>query len=72
LKGEIFALSRRLEKKGAHVYVPRGDQDYAIAVGLRMLTLRRVIAFAGGLYRVNPADVPLLKYYANSIRHLLE
>jgi glycerol-3-phosphate O-acyltransferase len=72
LKGEIFALSRRLEEKGAHVYVPRGDQDYAIAVGLRMLTLRRVIAFAGGLYRVDRAEVPLLKYYANSIRHLLE
>jgi len=72
LKGEVFALSRRLEERGAHVYVPRGDQDYAIAVGLRMLTLRRVIAVADGLYRVNPADVPLLAYYANSIRHLLE
>jgi len=72
LKGEVFALSRQLDEIGAHVYIPRGDQDYAIAVGIRMLTLRRLVAVADGLYRVNAADVPLLRYYANSIRHILE
>ena len=71
LKGEVVALSRRLEEKGAHVYIPRGDQDYAIAVGIRMLTLRRLVAVRDGLFCVRPAEVPLLAYYANSIRHLL-
>jgi glycerol-3-phosphate O-acyltransferase len=72
LKGEVFDLSRRLEEKGAHVYIPRGDQDYAIAVGLRMLTLRRLVDVRDGIYRVRAAEVPVLRYYANSIRHLLE
>jgi glycerol-3-phosphate O-acyltransferase len=71
LKGEVFELSRRLEEKGAHVYIPRGDQDYAIAVGLRMLTLRRLVEVRDGLYRVQAAEIPLLRYYANSIRHLM-
>lgn len=72
IKGEVFELSRQLEAHGAHVYVPRGDQDYAITVGLRMLTLRRLVVVRDGLYRVEPDEVPLLRYYANSIRHLLE
>lgn len=72
LKGEVFELSRRLEEKGAHVYIPRGDQDYAIAVGLRMLTLRRLVDVRDGIYRVRAAEFPVLKYYANSIRHLLK
>ena len=53
------------------MYIPRGDQDYAIAVGLRMLTLRRLVTAGDGLYRVKAAEVPLLRYYANSIRHLV-
>ena len=52
------------------MYVPRGDQDYAITVGLRMLTLRRLVAESDGLYRAEPAELPLLEYYANSIAHL--
>jgi glycerol-3-phosphate O-acyltransferase len=71
LKGAVLELMRELEARGAHVYVPRGDQDYAITVGLRMLTLRRLVTEAGGLYSANPADLPLLAYYANSIAHLL-
>ena len=72
LKGEVFELSRRLEAAGAHVYVPRGDQDYAITVGLRMLTLRRLVTAREGVFRVVDAEVPLLRYYANSIRHLIQ
>ncbi len=70
LKGEVLRLIRELEGRGAHVYVPRGDQDYAITVGLRMLTLRRLVEEAGGLFRARPDEVPLLRYYANSIAHL--
>jgi glycerol-3-phosphate O-acyltransferase len=70
LKGEVLRLIRELEARGAHVYVPRGDQDYAITVGLRMLTLRRLVDDADGLFRARPDEIPLLSYYASSIAHL--
>jgi glycerol-3-phosphate O-acyltransferase len=70
LKGAALDLMRELEARGAHVYVPRGDQDYAIAVGLRMLTLRHLVTESNGLYSADPAELPLLAYYANSIAHL--
>jgi glycerol-3-phosphate O-acyltransferase len=70
LKAEVLELMRELERRGAHVYVPRGDQDYAITVGLRMLTLRRLVAENDGLYAARREELPLLTYYANSIAHL--
>jgi len=71
LKSNVLALSRRLEAAGAHVYIPRGDQDYAIDVGLRMLRLRHLVAEnADGLFSAEPTEIPLLQYYANSIAHL--
>jgi glycerol-3-phosphate O-acyltransferase len=70
LKGEVLRLMEELDRRGAHVYVPRGDQDYAITVGLRMLTLRRLVEDAGGLYHARPEELPLLTYYARSIAHL--
>jgi glycerol-3-phosphate O-acyltransferase len=70
LKAAVLRLTEELEARGAHVYVPRGDQDYAIAVGLRMLTLRRLVEGSDGLYRARPEELPLLAYYANSIAHL--
>ena len=46
----------QLEARGAHVYLPRGDQDYAIDVGLRMLTLRHLVVESDGLYaRIRPS-----------------
>ena len=71
VKGAALDLVRELESAGAHVYVPRGDQDYAITVGLRMLTLRHLVTVSDGLYSAVPAELPLLAYYANSITHLL-
>jgi glycerol-3-phosphate O-acyltransferase len=70
LKAAVLRLTEELEARGAHVYVPRGDQDYAITVGLRMLTLRRLVEDTDGLYRARPEELPLLTYYANSIAHL--
>ncbi|HYR46739.1 MAG TPA: 1-acyl-sn-glycerol-3-phosphate acyltransferase [Thermoanaerobaculia bacterium] len=70
LKGEVLELMTELEAHGAHVYVPRGDQDYAITVGLRMLTLRRLVTESDGLYAAEVRELPLLAYYANSIAHL--
>jgi glycerol-3-phosphate O-acyltransferase len=71
LKARVVDLMGRLAARGAHVHVPRGDQDYAVEVGLRMLRLRRLIDEADGLYRAGRANVVLLRYYANSIAHFL-
>jgi glycerol-3-phosphate O-acyltransferase len=69
LKAEAGRLLEELTARGAHVYVPRGDLDYALGVGLRMLRLRRLVEERDGLYRANTREVALLSYYANSIRH---
>jgi glycerol-3-phosphate O-acyltransferase len=70
LKGEIAELMARLTARGAHIHIPRADQDYAIEVGLRMLLLRHFVLEENGLYRANPREEILLRYYANSIAHL--
>jgi len=72
LKGAVFELMSRLHGSGAHVHVPRQDQEYALEVGLRMLVLRRLVLVDDGLYRANPTETALLRYYANSIRHLFD
>ena len=46
---------RRLIASGAHIHIPRADQDYAVEVGLRMLLLRHFVLEENGLYRANPA-----------------
>jgi len=70
LKTEVAPLVAALEARGAHVYVPRGDFDYALSVGLRMLRLRRLVEERDGLYQVRSSELELLRYYANSIAHL--
>jgi glycerol-3-phosphate O-acyltransferase len=71
LKTRIGALAQRLASAGAHTYVPRGDWDYAIGAGLRMLVLRRLVSSSAGLHVAEPGQLELLRYYANSIAHLL-
>jgi glycerol-3-phosphate O-acyltransferase len=70
LKVQVERLAEELRARGAHVYVPRRDFDYALNVGLRMLRLRRLIGERDGLYYAHAAELPLLRYYANSIAHL--
>jgi glycerol-3-phosphate O-acyltransferase len=70
LKAQVLALIERAEAQGAHVYVPRTDRDYALTVGLRMLTLRHLVRESGGLFTANPGELKVLAYYANSIAHL--
>ena len=72
LKAEVLALIEQVEARGAHVYVPRTDRDYALTVGLRMLTLRHLVTERQGLFVANPAELKILAYYANSIAHLVE
>ena len=71
IKTEVCELMADLESLGAHVYVPRSNDDYTIEVGLRMLTLRRVVVEEGGMFATRPEEHRLLSYYANSISHLL-
>ena len=72
LKAAIHALIQKFERIGAHIYIPCADHDYAITVGLRMLTLRRVVTERDGLYAIERGQLDLLRYYANSIAHLVE
>ncbi len=69
LKAAAYRRMAALEAAGAKVYVPRRDQDYAIEAGLRMLTLRHLVEERQGLYAAREAELPLLRYYANSIAH---
>ena len=71
LKAEVELLIERLEAAGAHIYIPRRDRDYAITAGLRMMLLRHLVAERDGLYAADRAQAALLRYYANSIAHLL-
>ena len=70
LKAEVMALMQQVEAAGAHVYVPRTDRDYALTVGLRILSLRHLVLERDGLFAPNPQELPVLAYYANSIAHL--
>jgi glycerol-3-phosphate O-acyltransferase len=71
LKAAAEHLIEALLARGAHFYVPRRDQDYAFAVGLRMLTLRHLVGNEDGLYSARGGDLAVLSYYANAIDHLL-
>jgi len=71
LKGRVSDLMAHLETRGAKLYVPRGDRDYAFHVGLRMLVLRRLVDESGeGLFAAVATERPLLAYYANAVAHL--
>jgi glycerol-3-phosphate O-acyltransferase len=71
VKAAVAALVQRLEAQGARIYVPRSDWDYAVSAGLRMLVQRHLVDEAAGLHRMRESEAALLRYYANSIAHLL-
>ena len=71
IKGRTQALIDRLERGGAYVHIPRADRDYAVTVGLRMLTLRHFVTEADGIFRTNEDERDMLRYYANAIEHFL-
>ena len=71
LKGRVADLVDEVQRGGGRVYVPRQDMDYSVTVGLRMLTMRHLVLDADGLFTANPAEIAVLRYYANSIAHLL-
>jgi glycerol-3-phosphate O-acyltransferase len=70
LKAAAHQRMRELEARGAKIYIPRHDHDYAFGVGLRMLMLRHAVIEEDGLFRPDPAQLELLAYYAGSIAHI--
>ncbi|MBK8008394.1 MAG: 1-acyl-sn-glycerol-3-phosphate acyltransferase [Rhizobiales bacterium] len=71
VKSRVSKIIETLEASKAYVHIPRSDRDYAIEVGLRMLTLRHIVNETDGIYSANPTDLHILRYYANAIAHLL-
>jgi glycerol-3-phosphate O-acyltransferase len=71
VRAAAAALLERLRAAGAHAHIPRASLDYAVEVGMRMLTLRGIVTEAGGVYSATPEEAGLLRFYANSIAHLL-
>ena len=49
IKAHAHALINDFEQHGAYVHLPRSDQGYAAAVGLRMLVLWHLVQEADGL-----------------------
>ena len=70
INSQVGAQVEQMQARGAHVYVPRSDWDYAVGAGLRMLTLRHLVNESAGLYSANTSETALLMYYARSIEHL--
>jgi len=71
IKTRIQSLIGELEEHGARVYIPRSDHDYALEVGLRMLTLRHLVLAENNLFRAAPGEIKVLHYYANTIAHYI-
>jgi glycerol-3-phosphate O-acyltransferase len=71
LKVRASDLLSHFEGRGAKIYLPRGEREYAFHVGLRMLTLRHLVEESeDGLFSPAAAERPVLAYYANAIAHL--
>ncbi len=56
----------------AHVHLPRNNRDYAVEVGIRHLCERGVLQTKGDSYTLNPDQEETCRFYANSIRHLIQ
>ena len=69
IKARAHRLIEDLEHREAYVHIPRADRDYAVTVGLRMLTLRHLVTTSDGLYRTSDDALDVLAFYANSIEH---
>ncbi len=72
LKAEVLELLKDLEQRGYRAYIPRSDYNYAVDVGVRMLTLRNILEDNEGVFSARPEEHTLLRYYSNSIAHLLD
>ncbi len=72
LKAAVLDMLDYLESQGHRAYIPRGDYNYAVDVGVRMLTLRNILVEEAGMLSAKPGEHAIIKYYSNSIAHLLK
>ena len=72
LKAAVLDMLDHLESQGYRAYIPRGDYNYAVDVGVRMLTLRNILIDDAGMLSVKPDEYAIVEYYANSIAHLFK
>ena len=62
----------RAQELGLPLHLPRGSFQRTFEVGLRVLTLRRILLSVDGHLVLPPHKAPLLDYYAHGVGHLLE
>jgi glycerol-3-phosphate O-acyltransferase len=65
-------LRARMRVGGAHVIGEERPVGEVLERALVMLGMRRVVVEEAGSFRIDRAQDPLLRYYANSIAHFLE
>ena len=68
LGAQVREMVAQLPK--AHVHLPRGDDDYAVEVGLRNLVKRGLVTDREGTLSLVDHERPVVAYYAASIAHL--
>lgn len=71
LRTETKHLLETLAASGVYVYVPRDDLSYAIEVGFRILTVRRLVQESPKGITISPGEEPVMRYYANAISNLV-
>lgn len=69
IKAECHRLWQQLAQQNIYGHIPRGDEDYAVDVGLRMLSSRHVITEQDGSFEIVEDQRNMLSYYANAIAH---
>lgn len=69
LVAAVCELAQLLRSHGAHVYLP-GEQGDAVESALRILTRNKLVRRDSEVYTIIDSDLPVLRYYANSIEHL--
>lgn len=69
LKAKCHAIWQELSAKNIHSHIPHEDEDYAVDVGLRMLTSRHLVVEDGGKLSVDMNNRQVVEYYANAISH---
>lgn len=70
-ESRVDALRGVLRQAEAHVVGGDRSSTEVLDRALVMLTLRHVVRPQGGSFRVDRAQEPLMRYYANSIAHFL-
>lgn len=65
------AVVARAQLRGTHVHLPLDDVDHAARFGVLALVRRNLVNADGPYYAPTEKGLGLLRYYANSVEHLL-